>query len=207
MQSNHPLEADGFHRAVLDAIPLPVLVVDTDMRIVAANATAVPLLGGSPDEKLRTRSGDALGCMTALGNPNGCGHADACSQCVLRSTVAEAAVAGGVIRRRARFAFSRHGRLEPAHLLVTAAPIQHVEAPRVLLMIEDMATLIELEGILPMCANCKRVRDGQDAWSSVESYFNRRLDLDVSHGLCPDCLQELYPEFAATRTQGAPGTR
>jgi integral membrane sensor domain MASE1 len=51
----------------------------------------------------------------------------------------------------------------------------------------------QLRGLLPICAWCKRVRDGQDYWHSVEEYIAARTDAQFSHGICPDCLKELNP--------------
>jgi hypothetical protein len=53
-----------------------------------------------------------------------------------------------------------------------------------------------LEGILPICASCKRIRDG-DAWQSVERYVAARSDAEFSHGICPECAARLYPEEAS----------
>jgi hypothetical protein len=52
-----------------------------------------------------------------------------------------------------------------------------------------------LEGILPICASCKRIRDGA-AWTSVENYVSERSDALFSHGICPDCMARLYPDEA-----------
>jgi hypothetical protein len=54
-----------------------------------------------------------------------------------------------------------------------------------------------LKGILPVCSNCKKIKDENDQWHSLEGYVRRHSDAQVSHGLCPDCLQKLYPEEAA----------
>jgi hypothetical protein len=51
-----------------------------------------------------------------------------------------------------------------------------------------------LEGILPICMHCKRIRDGGDAWHPVESYISSRTEAAFSHGICPSCLAEHYPE-------------
>ena len=53
-------------------------------------------------------------------------------------------------------------------------------------------TIHELESILPICANCKKIRDDRGYWDQVESYFSRASSLRFSHGLCPDCLKKLY---------------
>jgi ABC-type amino acid transport substrate-binding protein len=52
-----------------------------------------------------------------------------------------------------------------------------------------------LRGIVPICARCKRIRDDQGFWTQVEAYISQRTEAEFSHGLCPDCLKTLYPEF------------
>jgi hypothetical protein len=51
-----------------------------------------------------------------------------------------------------------------------------------------------LEGILPICAFCKRIRDKEDRWQSVERYISDRSQAAFSHGLCPDCAKKHYPD-------------
>jgi PAS domain S-box-containing protein len=53
-----------------------------------------------------------------------------------------------------------------------------------------------LKGIVPICANCKKVRDDQGYWEQVESYISRNSDARFSHGVCPDCIEKLYPRHA-----------
>lgn len=52
-----------------------------------------------------------------------------------------------------------------------------------------------LSGLLPICANCKKIRDDEGYWQDVAVYFRDRTDVDFSHGICPDCFEVLYPEF------------
>ena len=52
-----------------------------------------------------------------------------------------------------------------------------------------------LEGFLPICANCKKVRDG-DEWRQVESYVSERTNARFTHSLCPQCVRKLYPDIA-----------
>lgn len=53
-----------------------------------------------------------------------------------------------------------------------------------------------LKGIIPICANCKKIRNDKGYWQQVESYIEEFADVDFSHGICPDCLRKLYPEVA-----------
>lgn len=49
---------------------------------------------------------------------------------------------------------------------------------------------------LPICANCKRVRDDQGYWTQVEAYLEPRTGVTFSHGTCPECWKVLYPGFS-----------
>ncbi|MCP4221671.1 MAG: response regulator [bacterium] len=52
-----------------------------------------------------------------------------------------------------------------------------------------------LKGFIPICSNCKKVRNDDGFWEQVEVYIRDHSEADFSHSLCPDCVTELYPEF------------
>ncbi|MGA1823666.1 MAG: response regulator [bacterium] len=56
-------------------------------------------------------------------------------------------------------------------------------------------TIKTLEGILPICANCKKIRDGKDQWHALESYIEEHSEAAFSHSICPECKKILYPEY------------
>ncbi len=56
-------------------------------------------------------------------------------------------------------------------------------------LIDEIKTL---RGIIPICASCKKVRDDQGYWDSVEHYIETHSTAKFSHGLCDECLQKLY---------------
>ncbi|MBC8277829.1 MAG: hypothetical protein H8E46_06330 [FCB group bacterium] len=64
---------------------------------------------------------------------------------------------------------------------------------------ESLEKVKLLTGMLPICANCKKVRDDQGYWLQVEEYITDHSEAQFSHGICPDCLKELYPEFYQSR--------
>jgi len=59
---------------------------------------------------------------------------------------------------------------------------------------ESLAKIKTLSGLLPICASCKKIRDDQGYWSQVEQYISEHTDARFSHGLCPECLREFFPE-------------
>lgn len=52
-----------------------------------------------------------------------------------------------------------------------------------------------LKGRLPICAHCKRIRDGQDRWLQLEAYLLDHSEAKFSHGICPECLEENFSEY------------
>ncbi len=53
-----------------------------------------------------------------------------------------------------------------------------------------------LRGLLPMCSRCKKIRDDEGIWTKLEAYITSHTGTLISHGLCPDCLRELFPSQA-----------
>ncbi len=53
-----------------------------------------------------------------------------------------------------------------------------------------------LTGTLPVCSSCGQVRDEDGNYTSLETYIRKHTDTAISHGLCPDCLQKLYPDIS-----------
>jgi hypothetical protein len=53
----------------------------------------------------------------------------------------------------------------------------------------------KLSGMLPICASCKKIRDDKGYWNQIESYIKDHSEAEFSHGICPDCVKKLYPEF------------
>ncbi len=54
-----------------------------------------------------------------------------------------------------------------------------------------------LQGILPLCTFCKKIRDDKGFWEQVDVYIRDHTQARISHGLCPDCAKEHYAEFYA----------
>lgn len=52
-----------------------------------------------------------------------------------------------------------------------------------------------LSGLLPICANCKKIRNDQGYWQDVAVYIRDHSEADFTHGICPDCIQKLYPDL------------
>jgi two-component system, cell cycle sensor histidine kinase and response regulator CckA len=66
---------------------------------------------------------------------------------------------------------------------------------------DALAHVKTLSGLLPICASCKKIRDDKGYWQQVETYIKDRSDADFTHGICPECVKRLYPEYQLKSTE------
>lgn len=74
-------------------------------------------------------------------------------------------------------------------------------------MLEDKVTELEatlarvkqLEGILPICMYCKKIRNEEEKWQQMEVYISQHSEANFSHGLCPECFETQMREFKASQ--------
>jgi DNA-binding NtrC family response regulator len=71
-----------------------------------------------------------------------------------------------------------------------------IERKKLLTQLEDSLKEIKLlRGFLPICMNCKKIRDDKGYWTQVEVYIRIHSGVEFSHGICPECAQKMYPEL------------
>ena len=54
-----------------------------------------------------------------------------------------------------------------------------------------------LRDLIPICSNCKCIRDDQENWHPIEHYLIRHPEAEFSHSICPKCMKTLYPDFTS----------
>lgn len=183
------LNESGVFRAVFDAGPSPMLIVDPDVMILAINKPAEAYFGATPETALQRRGGDALGCVHHFEHPNGCGHAEACRACVVRNSV-KTAMAGAIHRRElTRMDLRTAAGVVSFPLQVNAVGFLAENVKSVLLSLENVGMLIHL----PLCAWCKKVKTGVQTWEAVESFLARKVDVYFSHSICEECMTHQFP--------------
>ena len=72
--------------------------------------------------------------------------------------------------------------------------LQMAVAQRVHELENALAQVKQLQGLLPICCYCKKIRDDQNYWQQVETYFLDHLEVRFSHGICPDCFHAAMGE-------------
>ena len=169
--------------ALLDRMTDGVLVLDREGRVMIANDSA---RGLSLDETTLAR---ALGQSSLRNAP--------------RQWRTEVQIDSGTARRwldlRIDPVLDRWGTL--AGRLVVARDVtfqKALEDERERLIDELQGALrkvVRLEGLLPICASCRKVRGDGGYWGDVEEYFSSRAPVEFTHGICPECSERLYPSI------------
>ena len=192
MSSKNSIIEDDFYRTILDAVPLPMFVVEEDVRIIDYNFAASKMLAKDRKSVIRKRAGELLHCIHSTEVSEGCGRAPHCNDCIIRDSVNRALAGNKLIRKRERMELITGNTIKEAHFLITTQPFKYHQTQLALLILENINELIELRSIIPICANCKKVRDDENFWDNVESYLKKRLDIDLSHSICPDCSKKFF---------------
>ena len=124
---------------LFDAMPMPVFVVDDDVRILECNAAAASLFGPDKQSVLKLRGGEVLHCVHATEVREGCGHAPACSDCPVRKAVQAASHDQRVTRREVQMELAAGGRTTRVNLQISCSPFMYERSKFILLVLEGLS--------------------------------------------------------------------
>ena len=89
--------------------------------------------------------------------------------------------------------------LRDLHVAIEMARYQHAmdqERERLVAELQEaLAQVKTLRGLIPICMNCKKIRDDEGYWHQLEVYIRDHSDAEFSHGLCSECAQKMYPDY------------
>jgi len=170
-------------RKVFDAISVPILVIDRNYEIVEANQAALAHLD-SPLDGVVGRT-----CFGATHDEERPCWQMAEVHCPVREAFETGRRAHAIHKHPVR------GELIVEELVATPLIGSEDEIDYVIEEFRDVTELLDLrEGILPICAACKEIRDLKGTWHPIEAYIHDHTGAEFSHALCPDCMRRLYPE-------------
>jgi transcriptional regulator with PAS, ATPase and Fis domain len=135
------LNQEGFLKSLFESIPCGVLIIDGDRRILAVNNVLEQTFGISGAEVIDQRGGEVLKCVNAFKNPKGCGFAEECVNCRVRSTALEALSGNQIHREKASLQLLVDGKTRNLQLLISAAPFDHEGKRLAVIILEDMTEL------------------------------------------------------------------
>ncbi len=210
----------GFCRDLIENSPIAIFAIDRQHHVVHWNGACAKLTGVSADDMIGTSHqwkafyAHARPCLSDIVMDGGSG--DLCNLYSVYS--ASVLLSNGL---HAEGWYPRLGGME-RYIIFDAAPIcnsmgeivlvvetlqditeqKRAERERELLIAKLQDALSEiktLQGLLPICASCKKIRDDRGQWNELEAYISERSQAQFSHGLCPQCIKKLYPGYLENR--------
>lgn len=141
-------ESEGELSTILSSVPILMLVVDSDRRVLQANAAAAKFAGRRAEEMVELRGGEALRCLHSLDDPRGCGFGPSCQICKTRLTVLDTFEKGDShYQVEWHLPFSHRGKQEEVTFLLSTVLLPTSEK-QVLMCIEDITELKDAEETL-----------------------------------------------------------
>lgn len=172
------MKAVDLVQKIFDRVSLPVLLIDRDYKIAWAN--------GAARAHVALSDNDVVGCACyemAHGSGKPCWQSEGIG-CPAKEAFET--------RERVRV-IHRHsigGDLVVEEIVATPLEDGNGEVSHVIEELRDITELLELrQGLLPICAACKKIRDDRGAWLRIEEYIRDHTGADFSHSLCPECLR------------------
>ncbi|RME63819.1 MAG: PAS domain-containing protein [Nitrospirae bacterium] len=181
---------EGSWKDLFNAVPIPLMLVDSNTTVLMLNPAARDFLRTTETKR---PFGDLFHCVRAV--EKGCGQTEHCKDCPIRKSVRLALSGKTIVRQRVSQTKVMDGKSEKLELYITSSFFSLEGKALVLVAIEDITELTHLQKIIPICMNCKKIRNDENYWQAVDEYINRHYGLEFSHGLCPECARRLYPEF------------
>lgn len=182
-------------KAIIDAVPSAIFIVDQDLQIFDINQAASKMVGVDSEIILRKLCGEILHCLHEKESTAGCGKTDFCSDCVIRESVEKATQGKSNVKQKYKLKVQRGKDIEMSYMLISAAPFEYNNQVYAILTIEDITELTKLRKMLPICSKCKKIRNDKQFWEDVDVYLRKNADIKFSHGICPDCSNKLYSEL------------
>jgi hypothetical protein len=187
---------------LIDTLGEAVLLIDDQGRVADANLAMMRLLGTTVQQTIGRLASDVtaswrdLAAALAQGRPTGdlALHDRACKSTRwfdLRLVDLGSAPGGN----HQRVALQGVGTLAVLREVTARRELEDQRDHLIAELQEALAQVRTLSGLLPICANCKKIRDDQGYWHGVEAYLWQHAGAEFSHGVCPDCMKKLYPEL------------
>lgn len=209
-QEKHRLEEAIRHlnrqyTQLLELVSEGIFGLNTEGRHTFANPAAARMLGYEPDELLGRHSHSLWHYQTVEGKPN------PEEQCPINAAFRDGEihhVDGDLFWRKDGSSFlaeytstpiCEEGKLMGAVVAfrdITERKRAEAERERLIEELQEALHQVKLlRGLLPICAECKKIRDQAGDWHPVEGYITKHSEAKFTHGLCPECVQKYYTQM------------
>lgn len=178
--------------SLFEGLPDGVIVLDARERVVDLNPAAARLMGtgpppsiGTPWSQLAAQLPDGFAGIPREGPPEEIPIEDKEDLRILEVTTTP--FPGERVRAEGWIILLRD---------ITRRKQAQQEREGLITDLQEALHQVELlEGLLPVCSRCHRIRNEGGGWEPMESYIQDRSTIEFSHSICPDCSRELYPEL------------
>ncbi len=182
---------------IINTLQEPILVIDQNYRVVDANKPA------SIHLKRKRDSLSGLHCYEISHALDRCCSeiGESCPCKMVFETGKQAQVVhehrrpdGGVIWEEILASPLKD---EKGHIVFAVVELRDItELLKTREIVQELKSEIKLlRSFLPICANCKKIRNGEGDWEDIERYIQKHSEVDFSHTICLECQKKLYPEF------------
>lgn len=192
-------ESEKHHRLLLEAIPDPVVVYDPQHRITYINEAFEGTYGWTKNELLgrkidfvppeevektkeewrRTLRGEKVFFETKRKTKDG--------------RLLNIQLRTAILKDR----LGNHSSSIVIHRDVTVLKQAELDRERLISKLKQaLAEVKTLNGLIPICASCKKIRDDRGYWKQIEAYIRDHSDAEFSHSICPKCARKLYPNLS-----------
>ncbi|WP_350344729.1 hypothetical protein PRVXT_001161 [Proteinivorax tanatarense] len=176
-----------FVEAIINSIPIAAFVLDERNVVYSLNYAAQELFGSKQRETEFKAFGDAYDCIE-LDRSEGCGEGPNCDKCIVKKAAIEALRGQHIYRIKGKLVLNSQGRAKTYKVLVSGAPLNYDMQNYAVVVLEDISLIIELEGFLPICATCNKIRGKTGSWHRLENFIEENSEAEFTHDICPDCL-------------------
>ena len=172
---------------LVERMPDGMIVFDQEGRLVDMNPSARRLLGIEQDP---ADSKALLDCYPALKELFSAKEEQPCALAILNGAIE--------VNINMTPLYEKHGRLR-GRLFVLHDITEQVKTARereriIAELSQALVQIKTLQGLLPICCSCKKIRNDDGYWQQLESYIQEHAGVTFSHGLCPECERKLYNE-------------
>ena len=186
---------ESYLRNIIDAIPSAIFIVNKELQVIDFNQAASKIYNADSDIHLKKLCGEVIHCLNEKESEKICGDTEFCHECVIRNSVQRAINGKSDFKKKYKMKLQRGETVERVYLLISSAPLKNNGQTHAILTIDDITEITELANLLPICANCKKIKRDEKFWENLESYFYKHTEIKFTHSICPDCYEELYSEF------------
>jgi hypothetical protein len=182
------LSQDGLFRTLFEVLPTAVILADPDAQVIALNSAGQRLFHTSDGEAGMEHIGQVFRCVN-ITKPGDCGQTVFCQDCLIRKAIRLAVDGKEIARSKGNYHTWKNGELIRLDILVTATRLEYQGRSLAVLIVEEISNITQLQGLLPICCSCYRIRDQEGDWTRLEEFIEKHSEADFTHDLCPECSE------------------